>query len=439
MTLRKFAFPLALALSALTLPATAAAQEEVCQPMAQADLDEFVAAVQQKVADFQFDEAGYNLDDIQKRMGCLETVVKPSTIAQIARIRSLIAFFAQDEDKALRWGFAQKHASPGDPWPSGLERIPAYDEIWEWADDPTVGSGGAGVAHPKKGGVFMNGHFLEKPEYMAEVPGFVQIADKKGNVIDAYWQDGAAFRPDVIADEASSATSPKWFVPEALPEGPAVAEAPEPEPEVTKPEPEPEVTKPEPEPEVTKPEPEPETAEGTGDTETPEVTKPEPTEEPETTEGTGDTETTEDPETAEGTGDTETPEVTKPELVEGASGFFDPPDPVEEPEPEPEEVGHGAGKPEKSGPNIVLLGASGGAAILAGTAYLLSTTSHAGVRKAAEDGTLESEKQLGGRRTFINTMAIGSGVLAAGAIGVGVTAFINTNGGPNGLRLSARW
>ena len=76
--------------------------------------------------------------------------------------------------------------------------------------------------------------------------------------------------------------------------------------------------------------------------------------------------------------------------------------------------------------------------MLAGTAYILSSAGHASVRNDAQAGNIESADELASRRSFVNTMAVGSGILAAGAVGIGVTAFIDVNGG-GGLGLTARF
>ena len=63
-----------------------------------------------------------------------------------------------------------------------------------------VGPDDQGWLFPKKGAVFVNGHLSMVPEAPTEVPIFVQFADKKGEIVKAYWQDGAAFKSEDIGE-----------------------------------------------------------------------------------------------------------------------------------------------------------------------------------------------------------------------------------------------
>ena len=75
--------------------------------------------------------------------------------------------------------------------------------------------------------------------------------------------------------------------------------------------------------------------------------------------------------------------------------------------------------------------------MLAGTAYAIALSAKGSISRDAQAGAIESGDELARRRSLVNSMALSSGVLAAGAIGVGVTAFISTDGG--GLGLTARF
>ena len=114
--------------------------------------------------------------------------------------------------------------------------------------------------------------------------------------------------------------------------------------------------------------------------------------------------------------------------TDGAMGPADGGDKVKKPKPQ------GGG----NGPSVVRLAAGGGLGVLAGVAYGIGAGSLAALDNAAADGSLEDEQDLAARRTMINTLAVSSGVLAAGAVGVGVTAFIDFDGGA-GLGFKVRW
>ncbi len=84
-------------------------------------------------------------------------------------------------------------------------------------------------------------------------------------------------------------------------------------------------------------------------------------------------------------------------------------------------------KQPKSGLKIINLAAGGGMAVLAGTLYAVGGASRGSLDKAT------TTPELAAARSRVNILAMTSGVAFAGAVGVGVTAFVDTNGGSLGL------
>jgi hypothetical protein len=216
---RSMIVALALSTCAVALaPSVAHAQEEVCSgALTHAQWKEGMDAADKQLAAFDVPGAARILEEVKKQVPCLDTIAKPSHLGRFARQMALIAFFEQDEITSVKWGMLQQYAAPSLPWPADLGEDHAFREMLAFADAPSLaGPDDKGLVFPKKGAVFMNGALLERPKARAEVPNLMQIADKSGLITLAYWQDGAAFRDDILAPTAETevAIAPKWFVPE---------------------------------------------------------------------------------------------------------------------------------------------------------------------------------------------------------------------------------
>jgi hypothetical protein len=224
---------------ALLAPATAFAQMRICEYTVEdwvKDVDEIqanLAVPEEETPNFK--EAGILIEVMDREWECLVRPVPPQEILRYAQIRAYNAFHSGDPDAALAWNRAAQFMDPTAPFPDWIPEWHPLREQLEW-EDPTeiITLEGKYVAHPKKGGVFMNGRFLTSAAAPSEVPSFIQVYDKKGARVDIYWQDGAGFRPTLLTEDAlvaAKAQSPKWFIPPPPVAGAAVASAePEEEP-----------------------------------------------------------------------------------------------------------------------------------------------------------------------------------------------------------------
>lgn len=166
-------------------------------------------------AAFDLEKAGKAARGIRDRVRCLDRIVLPSHLGRYARQMALVAFYEQDEITTIRWGRLQQYAAPGMPWPEDFTEDHPVREMLDFATEPAIaGPSGVGLLYPKNGAVFMNGTLLEQPEARAEVPNLIQVTDKKGTLVLQYWQDGAAFREDVLGPPGMVPKLPKWFVAE---------------------------------------------------------------------------------------------------------------------------------------------------------------------------------------------------------------------------------
>jgi hypothetical protein len=332
--------------------------------------------------DLDIKGAKRKLSDTRTSLRCIDQIVQPTYLARFGRQMALIFFFDQDEDATRRWGLLSRYSDSSYPWSTEHPSDHPFRDQVETSDDPILGGpSSASLAPPKKGGVFMNGHLLTRPEAPAEVPVFMQVADKKGVVIASFWQDGARFPDVVLGPPGPEPVPPKWW------------EGPTPAPAVASVEPDEPTPREEP-----RAEPEPR--------EEPRA-EPEPREEPRA-----------EPEPQE-----------KPRVVADAEGEVRVEKPPRERREKPERV-----RPEPTGGGGIPLGrvaVSGGLLAASGTFAILAAISHGTLWDAT------STDELASIRTRTNVFGMTSGIAALAAVGVGVTVLLEEDG--MGIGVSGRF
>ncbi|MBW1878746.1 MAG: hypothetical protein JRJ84_10330 [Deltaproteobacteria bacterium] len=200
------------------------AQTEVCSSVYTHDqLFGDMNQVDRFLGDLDIKGAKRKLSDTRRSLRCIDQIVQPSYLARFGRQMALIFFFDQDEDATRRWGLLARYSDASYPWASEHPSDHPYREQVETSDDPILGGPrSASLAPPTKGGIFMNGHLLTRPEAPAEVPMFMQVADKKGIVIASFWQDGARFPEVVLGPAGPEPAPPKWWTGSTPAPAPAV-------------------------------------------------------------------------------------------------------------------------------------------------------------------------------------------------------------------------
>jgi hypothetical protein len=441
--------------------------------------------VSQKMANFQLSEAAAQLKAMQKSVPCLDKVAEPAQLGRFAREMSMMYFFQQEEDASVRWANLQRFAAPGLAWGDpNLPPIGPYRDMLEWADEPPMGGDpDSGLLPPKKGAIFINGDYALAAQARAEVPNLVQIFDGKGNVVQAYWQDGARFRPDILGPMGKPA-QPAWFAKATYPGADSAGEDPfglnsasavadgggeeDPDIEVEPPTPVAPPVAPEPpkpaEPvavvEPTKPaEPEPVAVVEPTKPAEPVVASVEPTKPAEPEPGKtvvvvtspAEPSTTPPPEPAQpGTGEPAPTIIVKgPESPAEPVGTAEPTKPVEpavaanptkpaEPPPPKDPVklpGPSTPPPTpKGGPSVAGLAIGGGLGVAAGAMYGAAFATSRPLNNP--DGSASFDDLVRARSTT-NALVLGSGIAAVAAVGVGVTAVVSDDGAIFGL--SRRW
>ncbi len=195
---------------------SAQAQENACQAMSiddmRAGLDQIEAALR-RTAQVKAMRAA---NMMYERMPCLTSVATPEDLSAFGRLRCEIAFWDQDEDLAMQW-CAFSRAIANLPWPSRIDETHPLRNLMGDLEQPELaGPDDKGLAPPKGGVFLLDGRPAFKAKAMVEVPHFVQLLDKKGQLTLSTWIDGAAFPPDLIGEPITATPKmPKDYAPPA--------------------------------------------------------------------------------------------------------------------------------------------------------------------------------------------------------------------------------
>ncbi|MBT3291695.1 MAG: hypothetical protein HN380_30410, partial [Victivallales bacterium] len=210
-----------LALAVLSVPAAAL---EPCEIMRPEHLQAYLNQIDSNFDRFDTAKAEEHLGELRRRLPCLTTVIDQQDLVRLARQQAALAFFSQDIWEMARWGHAADTVLPEHPWPDGFgEDHPMRQQLVLLETVAIVGPEERFLAPPRGGGIFWNGVLLTEPKAPLETPGLVQMAGHTGEVVFSYWQDGGAFREEVLAPAGSRAKTikpPSWWGPKDTPKTP---------------------------------------------------------------------------------------------------------------------------------------------------------------------------------------------------------------------------
>lgn len=155
------------------------------------------------------------MNALASSMPCLDSVPDRTALARFARLMGMVAFYGQEEELSVRWGIAARLIDPKLGW--RLVDDHPYRELIEEAALPPLGRAeGSQLVPPPNGAVFVDGALALEPTAHAEVTHFVQLLDKSGAVVEAWWQDGSVFPERVLAPGEGPYRSPAWYVDGAI-------------------------------------------------------------------------------------------------------------------------------------------------------------------------------------------------------------------------------
>lgn len=199
------------ALAALVLLVAPAAVAGTCPPYPHAEWKAAMDGVDEQLAALRLREAREALGEVQQRVRCVEGIARPDHLGRFGRQVAMVFFFDQDLEAMRRWALIARTAAPDLPWPAGLSEHPFRAAVDALEVPAAGGPADRYLAVEKKGGVFANGHAISLPRAVPEVPTLIQVTDKRGSIVRAYWQDGAAFPPAMLTADGGPLPAPRWW------------------------------------------------------------------------------------------------------------------------------------------------------------------------------------------------------------------------------------
>ena len=425
--------------AALFVPTTASALHEVCSPFTLEELRTGMDALEKAMADYDLNEARYQAEIGVKNARCVNEPMPTKDLARLARLRAMMYFLDQKSDDAASWMMV--FLSVEDPaWPEDMGPMHPLRIVLQDVEEPSKVKFDGNAVPPPKGFILFNGRLMQQPQSYENVLGLVQIFDKKGVFVDGFWVDGINYTSEVqrsfVASGAPEYATKAWKG-ETVKQAPdlvkalAAATSEDDDPMMADDDdlgidipatadPTPPETPKDPEPKPKDPDP------VDGDDKTPTSTDDD---------GAADVDTTPPTGTGDGDGDgdgdggtTKKPKDPKP-----------PKEPKPEKEPKPPKEPKPA-KPPKAPKDPSAKGGISAGRLSTGLGLMAVSGGLYGVAYATSTARLPDDYKsstLASRRTMVNGMVLGSAVAGIAGLGLGVSAFIDHDGG--GVGFHTRW
>ncbi len=179
-------------------------------PFSRAELNEVLDAVDRSLAGLDGGQALRLLDFVRHEIRCMDAPIRPIDVGRISTQEAVLAWYDQDPDDAIRWGWAVDETLGGAAdWPEVTP--PALLDALDVTPRPhSVGPEGVGLLPPKGGAILRNGILLTEPKASRSVPSVVQIADRDGVVISTRWEGRSGFAADLLGPPAT-VSPPRWY------------------------------------------------------------------------------------------------------------------------------------------------------------------------------------------------------------------------------------
>ncbi len=198
------------------LAVSSSAQEVPCEgPYKNEALVAELDAIDEAFRAFDPAKARRLLSATHRSLLCLDERADPTGIARLARQLALTFFFDQDEDAMRRWSMLSRKLEPDLPWHTDMGEDHAFRAQFTAFEIAEMAGPDASLMPAKQGGVFWNGSLVSEPKAPMEMPALVQLADKKGLWIRAWWQDGSAWPDNLLGPPGAAPSAPRWLTEEA--------------------------------------------------------------------------------------------------------------------------------------------------------------------------------------------------------------------------------
>lgn len=180
------------------------------------ELEVAIGDVDRLFGDADLDRALNVLRRTENLIPCMKELADKKLLGRFALNYAVISFLQQDSVQATRWGhfFKGLHEEGEEmDWGEHPAATPLQNILeMEPLDEPDTPGPKAGFAHPKNGAVFIDAAFVAQPEIQPGTPHLVQVFQKGGYLVEAYWQDGDVWK-DGFVDESGPTSMPKFYDP----------------------------------------------------------------------------------------------------------------------------------------------------------------------------------------------------------------------------------
>lgn len=180
------------------------------------ELEVAVGDVDRLFEDADLDRALNVLRRTENLIPCMKELADKQLLGRFARAYALISFLQQDSVQATRWGhyFKGLYKEGEDiDWGEHPAATPLQNILeMEPLDEPEDIAKDAGWAHPKGGAVFVDASFMAQPQVQPGIPHLIQVFQKSGYLVEAYWQDSDVYKTDFV-DSSGPTEVPKFYDP----------------------------------------------------------------------------------------------------------------------------------------------------------------------------------------------------------------------------------
>jgi hypothetical protein len=201
-----------IAFAAMFLVSVSFAQELACEgPYTNEILLTELDGIDDAFRSFDPKRARKLLSTTHRKLLCLDERADPLGLARLSRQLALTFFFDQDEDAMRRWSMMSRKLAPDLPWHADMGTDHPFRAQFSEFEIAEMAGPKKSLIPPKSGGVFWNGSYVDEPKAPMEMPALVQLVDKKGKWIAAWWQDGSAWPQHMLGEPGAVLKAPKWL------------------------------------------------------------------------------------------------------------------------------------------------------------------------------------------------------------------------------------
>lgn len=180
------------------------------QPLTRLDWESALNAGDRYLDEGDYLNASRLLTWTQDHTHCLSTLVTPEELGRFALQAMFMASLEEDTALVEEWASLTK-VLPHEV-PSWLPETHQASSIYQdtKATKPRHRKRFS-LNVPSGGAIFLNGSHIIEPVAPQNTPNLIQVAERKGVVVQSQWQHGAHFDRDILTAPGEAAKAPRWL------------------------------------------------------------------------------------------------------------------------------------------------------------------------------------------------------------------------------------